>query len=335
MTRTSRSQMISGAQSIWIKHTGRLGNREGAVRPKAETGWSDLSLTRTFARFRRRSSVTCHSASSLLALDRSPLVNRAAERGSKTKFALGVPPAFPGPARAGEADVVKHIIMRAPAKPASSHMIQEFARAVFDLRKARGWTQRQLAAKSGIQQAEISRIEAGNANPTLSTIAVLADALGAELSLGERGGRHRVSRPSSPAREARRSTRFLCLVCADKLLEQMPRAAADRHLAQYRVVTERLRKRGALLACNRLLPAERAVTVRVRKGRRSVTDGPFAETKELVGGYFVIEAEDRAEAVRLASTLPGARIGCVEVRPIAEDAATLRALGLPAASRAG
>ena len=57
------------------------------------------------------------------------------------------------------------------------------AREVFDLRKARGMTQRQLAAKSGIQQAEISRIEAGNSNPTLSTIAVLAGALGAELSL--------------------------------------------------------------------------------------------------------------------------------------------------------
>jgi transcriptional regulator with XRE-family HTH domain len=57
------------------------------------------------------------------------------------------------------------------------------AREVFDLRKARGMTQRQLAAKSGIQQAEISRIEAGNSNPTLSTIAVLAYALEAELSL--------------------------------------------------------------------------------------------------------------------------------------------------------
>jgi len=60
------------------------------------------------------------------------------------------------------------------------------AREVFDLRKARGMTQRQLAAKSGIQQAEISRIEAGNSNPTLSTIAVLAYALDAELSLGAR-----------------------------------------------------------------------------------------------------------------------------------------------------
>ncbi len=60
------------------------------------------------------------------------------------------------------------------------------AREVFDLRKARGMTQRQLAAKSGIQQAEISRIEAGNSNPTLSTIAVLANALDVEFSLAPR-----------------------------------------------------------------------------------------------------------------------------------------------------
>jgi hypothetical protein len=111
-------------------------------------------------------------------------------------------------------------------------------------------------------------------------------------------------------------------------------AGAERHLAQYRVFTDRLRRRGQLVACNRLLPAGTATTVRVRTGKVSITDGPFAETKELVGGYFVIEARDRAEAVRVASGIPGARIGCVEVRPIAEDPATLRALGLVAASTA-
>ena len=108
----------------------------------------------------------------------------------------------------------------------------------------------------------------------------------------------------------------------------MTKAEAARHLAQYRVLTEALRKRGQLLACNRLLGAETATTVRVRKGRVLSTDGPFAETKELVGGYFVIEAKDQAEAIRVAARIPGAWIGCVEVRPIADDPGTLHALGI-------
>jgi len=64
----------------------------------------------------------------------------------------------------------------------------------------------------------------------------------------------------------------------------------------------------------------------VRNHRTTVTDGPFAETKEQLGGYFVIEAADLDEAVRVASGIPGARIGCVEVRPVAEDAQTLAPL---------
>ncbi|MNC86394.1 YCII-related domain protein [compost metagenome] len=67
--------------------------------------------------------------------------------------------------------------------------------------------------------------------------------------------------------------------------------------------------------------------MRVRNGKASTTDGPFAETKEQIGGYYVIEAKDLNEAIRIASRIPGARYGCVEVRPIAEDAQTLRALG--------
>jgi hypothetical protein len=63
----------------------------------------------------------------------------------------------------------------------------------------------------------------------------------------------------------------------------------------------------------------------------STTDGPFAETKEQFGGYYVIEARDLNEAIQVAAKIPGARFGCVEVRPIAEDAATL-ALGLNKAS---
>jgi len=115
-------------------------------------------------------------------------------------------------------------------------------------------------------------------------------------------------------------TKFLCLICAETLMEQMSPAAARKH--------HDLRKSGQLIGCNRLLSAGSATTVRVRKGKISMTDGPFAETKELIGGYFLIEARDRAEAIQVAARIPGAWIGSVEVRPIADDPATLHALGL-------
>jgi hypothetical protein len=73
----------------------------------------------------------------------------------------------------------------------------------------------------------------------------------------------------------------------------------------------------------------------VRNGEVSTTDGPFAETKEQLGGYYLIEAKDMNEAIQVASRIPGARIGCVEVRPIAEDARTLRALGFVAPDTTG
>ena len=68
------------------------------------------------------------------------------------------------------------------------------------------------------------------------------------------------------------------------------------------------------------------MTVRVRNGKTTTTDGPFAETKEHIGGFYVIEARDLNEAVQIASRIPGARYGCVEVRPVAEDALTLHAI---------
>ncbi|MEO7499668.1 MAG: YciI family protein, partial [Casimicrobiaceae bacterium] len=73
-------------------------------------------------------------------------------------------------------------------------------------------------------------------------------------------------------------------------------------------------------------PPATAATVRVRDGKVSVIDGPFAETKEQLGGYYVIEAANRDEAIRVAAGIPGAWIGCVEVRPIADDARTAQIL---------
>jgi hypothetical protein len=82
---------------------------------------------------------------------------------------------------------------------------------------------------------------------------------------------------------------------------------------------ESLRKRGRLIVTHALQSATTASTVRVRNGKLSVTDGPFAETKEQIGGFFLIEARDFREAVELAASWPSARIGSIEVRPIEDE----------------
>jgi len=125
--------------------------------------------------------------------------------------------------------------------------------------------------------------------------------------------------------------KFLCLICAEKVMEQMPEADAEQHYRDYAEFTESIRRSGHFIGCNRLLPPGAATTLRVRKGKTSTTDGPWVETKEQLGGYYVIKARDLEEAIRVAAKIPGAWIGCVEVRPIAEDARTLHALGFAAA----
>jgi len=82
---------------------------------------------------------------------------------------------------------------------------------------------------------------------------------------------------------------------------------------------EALRESGRLVAAHPLQSATTASTVRVRGGRLSVTDGPFAETREQLGGYFLIEADDLDEAIRIAGRWPSARLGSIEVRPIEEE----------------
>mgnify|MGYP001591180832 CR=1 FL=1 len=122
--------------------------------------------------------------------------------------------------------------------------------------------------------------------------------------------------------------KYLCLICAEKVMEQMPQADADEHYEEYREFTSNIRKSGHFVDCNRLLPPSAAITIRVRKGKISSMDGPFVETKEQLGGYYVIEARDLNEAIQVAAKIPGAARGCVEIRPIANDAQTLDVLVL-------
>lgn len=83
-------------------------------------------------------------------------------------------------------------------------------------------------------------------------------------------------------------------------------------------LTHELHKRGKFLAASPLHSISTATSVRVREGKRLVTDGPFAETREHLGGYFLIEAENLDEAIDVAGRIPGAKRGTVEIRPILE-----------------
>jgi hypothetical protein len=121
--------------------------------------------------------------------------------------------------------------------------------------------------------------------------------------------------------------KYLCIICAEKMMEHMPEADAEQHYCEYAAFTDAIKQSGHFIGANRLQPPATAVTLRVRNGKVSTTDGPYAETKEQFGGYYLIAATDLNEAIQIAARIPGARMGCVEVRPVAEDAQTL-ALGL-------
>ena len=125
--------------------------------------------------------------------------------------------------------------------------------------------------------------------------------------------------------------KYLCLICAEQVMEQMPPAEAAQHFEEYREFTASIRRSGHFIDCNRLLPPAAASTLRVRHGRVTVTDGPFVETREQLGGYYLITARDLNEAIQVAARIPGAARGCVELRPVAEDEQTLQALSAPAA----
>lgn len=83
-------------------------------------------------------------------------------------------------------------------------------------------------------------------------------------------------------------------------------------------LTHQLKARGQYLGASPLQPVATATSVQVREGRRTVKDGPFAETREQLGGFFLVEAKDLDEAISIAGRIPGARKGTVEIRPVVE-----------------
>jgi len=114
--------------------------------------------------------------------------------------------------------------------------------------------------------------------------------------------------------------KYLCLAYEEEAtLNALSRGEWDALRRETLDYVADLRAAGRLLATHALQSAATAATVRVRNDRLSITDGPFAETREQIGGYFLIEADDLNDAIRIASRWPSARIGGIEVRPIEEN----------------
>ena len=113
--------------------------------------------------------------------------------------------------------------------------------------------------------------------------------------------------------------KYLCLIYEDeKNWEKMPKEQTDAIMGEYFAFTDGIKKSGHYVGGEALHPTQTATTVRVRSGKTSTTDGPFAETKEQLGGYYLIDAKDLNEAIQVASRIPSARFGAVEVRPVVD-----------------
>jgi len=113
--------------------------------------------------------------------------------------------------------------------------------------------------------------------------------------------------------------KYLCLVYYDESrLRALSPTEFDSLVVEALAYDDELRNGGHYLVSNALQSVSAAVTLRVGGGKVAVTDGPFAETKEQLGGFILIEARDLNEAIRLAANIPPARLGCIEVRPVME-----------------
>ena len=111
--------------------------------------------------------------------------------------------------------------------------------------------------------------------------------------------------------------KYLCLIYDEEsVLEAMPQSEADAFMGEYGQFTTDVRDSGHYIAGEALQPVASATTLRVRNGKLSTTDGPFAETKEQLGGFYLIEARDLNDALQIAARIPSVRTGSIEVRPV-------------------
>jgi hypothetical protein len=110
---------------------------------------------------------------------------------------------------------------------------------------------------------------------------------------------------------------YMCLIYDDEQVWQgMSEDERNAVLGAYGAFTQSIQESGNMVAADALQPTSTATTVRVRDGETLMTDGPFAETKEQLGGYYLINAKDADEALAIAARIPSARYGSIEVRPV-------------------
>ena len=113
--------------------------------------------------------------------------------------------------------------------------------------------------------------------------------------------------------------KYLCLIYDDeKQWLKFPKEVQDQYMGEYGAFTESIKKSGQFVAANQLQPTNTSTNVRSRNGKISTTDGPFVETKEQLGGFYLIEAKDLNDAIKVASRIPSAKSGSIEVRPVVE-----------------
>ncbi len=123
---------------------------------------------------------------------------------------------------------------------------------------------------------------------------------------------------------------FLMLIYTDDtLMDALPKGEFDQRMRGCLTHADELRDGGHLLASQQLEPAATARSMRVRNGRTTIVDGPFAETKEVLAGFNLIEAADMDEAMRIAGEFPWASTGCIEIRPVRDMDAVRRRVGAP------
>jgi hypothetical protein len=115
---------------------------------------------------------------------------------------------------------------------------------------------------------------------------------------------------------------YLLLIYSNEAeIAAKPHAELGAMMAEYTEFTKGIIQAGQFKAGDRLKPTSAATTVRVRNGKIATTDGPFAETREQLGGYYLVEAKNLDEAIAIAARIPGARLGSIEVRPVWPSAA--------------
>ncbi len=111
--------------------------------------------------------------------------------------------------------------------------------------------------------------------------------------------------------------KYLCLIYdEEKKLESMSKEEGEKFMGDYFAFTDGIKQSGHHVSSEALQPINTATTIRMRNGKLSTTDGPFAETKEQLGGFYLVEAKDLNEAIQVAAKIPSVRTGSIEIRPV-------------------